>query len=645
MVFIYISMFIQTHMNRKEQLKYCSNCLNRKFDPQQGLICGLTDRPADFVESCSSYEVDERKKAEQEKTSVQELDTVLQIAALPEEVKSYLRKHQHMGYAVFGGLLAAITGAIIWAAVSVITKYQIGWMAIGIGLLVGISVRFFGAGIDKRFGYLGALLAVFSCLLGNLFSQVGFYANEQGLAYMEVLGFLTPGLSLQIILESFEVMDLVFFGIAGYEGFKFAFRKLPENLDSKRDYTPKGAGLRMPLALFSALLIGIFWFSLTAAAEMEKSHYYENGALMSKGKYLHGLAEGEWVYHYENGTLGAKGAYSNGRENGKWEYFDENGKLTGTKYFEKGLAHGPAEEYYGDGSVYQKGSYAYGRMSGEWITRYEDSQLMSKGSYELDLAEGEWEFYHENGQLAQKGNFSNGEKIGLWQVWNELGDLTEETFHHSPTEMDWIIYKTDNGEKGIEDGSGRFMMKHPNGKLAVSGNVRNKKMEGDWIYDNEFDAGRTVIRYNNGKPYVMIITDQNGRTLIENGNGKFVSYYPSGLTEQEGEYVQGLKEGNWISYYEGEGKPIMEDSHYSSGELDGPYTSHHQTGKEAIKGTYRKGKQQGNWKWFTEEGVLEAEVVFEDGQKQGEQVFYDQSGVLLKKEIYKDGSLIQSVLP
>lgn len=211
--------------------------------------------------------------------------------------------------------------------------------------------------------------------------------------------------------------------------------------------------------------------------------------------------------------------------------------------------------------------------------------------------------------------------------------------------MDWITYRNGQVGTGIENGNGRFISRHDNGKLAISGNVRNKKMDGDWIFENEDDEGRTFIRYNNGKAFVMKISDSYGRTLVENGNGKFATYYQSGLTEQEGEYLNGLKEGKWISYYEGEGKPIMEDSHYISGELDGPYTSHHQTGKEVIKGTYRKGKQHGNWKWFTAEGILESEVTFEDGQKQGEQVFYDQNGGLLKKEIYKAGTFIQTVLP
>jgi hypothetical protein len=41
----------------------------------------------------------------------------------------------------FAGLAAAILGAIIWAVVTVTTKYQIGYMAIGVGALVGFALR------------------------------------------------------------------------------------------------------------------------------------------------------------------------------------------------------------------------------------------------------------------------------------------------------------------------------------------------------------------------------------------------------------------------------------------------------------------------------------------------------------------------
>ncbi|NVK66034.1 MAG: hypothetical protein HWE22_15700 [Flavobacteriales bacterium] len=45
-------------MTREEYIKICSVCTNRKFSPKEGIICGLTDKPANFELSCPDYEED-----------------------------------------------------------------------------------------------------------------------------------------------------------------------------------------------------------------------------------------------------------------------------------------------------------------------------------------------------------------------------------------------------------------------------------------------------------------------------------------------------------------------------------------------------------------------------------------------------------
>ncbi|PKP21745.1 MAG: hypothetical protein CVU05_06100 [Bacteroidetes bacterium HGW-Bacteroidetes-21] len=45
-------------MLRKDQLKYCTTCLNKKFNPQKGVICKLTDDIANFDPSCQNYQPD-----------------------------------------------------------------------------------------------------------------------------------------------------------------------------------------------------------------------------------------------------------------------------------------------------------------------------------------------------------------------------------------------------------------------------------------------------------------------------------------------------------------------------------------------------------------------------------------------------------
>lgn len=43
-------------MKKNAQLEYCKVCNHQKFDPNQGIICKLTDAPASFESTCDSYD-------------------------------------------------------------------------------------------------------------------------------------------------------------------------------------------------------------------------------------------------------------------------------------------------------------------------------------------------------------------------------------------------------------------------------------------------------------------------------------------------------------------------------------------------------------------------------------------------------------
>ena len=46
-------------MTREEQLKFCSVCQNRAFNPKNGIVCKLTGEQATFEVSCPDYIVDQ----------------------------------------------------------------------------------------------------------------------------------------------------------------------------------------------------------------------------------------------------------------------------------------------------------------------------------------------------------------------------------------------------------------------------------------------------------------------------------------------------------------------------------------------------------------------------------------------------------
>lgn len=154
----------------------------------------------------------------------QETLSQLDESKITPEILEKLRLEQNLPIALLGAIATGIAGAIIWGAITVATNYQIGYMAIAIGAGVGIVMRFLGKGIDQIFGISGAIIAVLSCFLGNFFSVIGFYANEQGIGYIETLQAFDFNYFIPVMKETFNFMDILFYGFAAYEGYKFSFR-------------------------------------------------------------------------------------------------------------------------------------------------------------------------------------------------------------------------------------------------------------------------------------------------------------------------------------------------------------------------------------------------------------------------------------
>jgi len=125
---------------------------------------------------------------------------------------------------LIGGGVAMLVGAILWGVITYFTQYQIGYMAIGVGFLVGIAVRFFGKGKTPIFGLSSAALALIGCVLGNLLFYSGFIAREEGVAFLEVFFFFlfSPADLIELFIIAFDFMDILFYALAAWVGYTSA---------------------------------------------------------------------------------------------------------------------------------------------------------------------------------------------------------------------------------------------------------------------------------------------------------------------------------------------------------------------------------------------------------------------------------------
>lgn len=139
-----------------------------------------------------------------------------------------LHGEQNFVLGALAGAAAAAAGAAAWAAITVLTGYQIGFMAIGVGFLVGLAVRTAGKGVSAPFGVVGAVLALLGCGAGNLLAITALVAGHEGVAFADALRQLDVALARELLVAGFSPMDLLFYGIAVYEGYRLSFRELDD---------------------------------------------------------------------------------------------------------------------------------------------------------------------------------------------------------------------------------------------------------------------------------------------------------------------------------------------------------------------------------------------------------------------------------
>jgi hypothetical protein len=154
-----------------------------------------------------------------------------QIGLDQSKVESLMRRRradQSMPLAILAGVLSALVGAILWGIASDATGYQIGWMAVGVGFLVGYSVQFLGKGIETPYRYVGAICALAGCVLGNFFAIVGAVAQQYHVSVLSVLSHIPFNVALDMMTKTFQPMDLLFYAIAVYEGYRFSLKRLTQ---------------------------------------------------------------------------------------------------------------------------------------------------------------------------------------------------------------------------------------------------------------------------------------------------------------------------------------------------------------------------------------------------------------------------------
>ena len=165
-----------------------------------------------------------------------------------EQFMRDVKMRQNLPMAIFGGFVASLVAAVLWATLTYATHYKIGYAAIGVGFLVGYAVKFLGKGISPVFGVVGAFFALFGCVFGDLLTTIIVAARVEEVPVSVILdAFLSsPDIVVDIFKETFSPMDLLFYAIAVYEGYKVSLRHIGDDELAALRTTPPPSSAPLP---------------------------------------------------------------------------------------------------------------------------------------------------------------------------------------------------------------------------------------------------------------------------------------------------------------------------------------------------------------------------------------------------------------
>jgi uncharacterized protein len=290
--------------------------------------------------------------------------------------------------------------------------------------------------------------------------------------------------------------------------------------------------------------------------------YAENGDLISVEKYIRDVkqAEAQEVRkldikseYYPDGKIKASGTYRNGTPEGIYREFSPDGQIVKSLVYdmgtivgegiikEDGVQDGHWKDLYADGKIKDEGDYKDGKQVGEWKYYYPDEKLEQVGKFNTaGKYTGTWKWFYESGQLMREEEYNNGVKDGLHTEYDETGKMVEDG--------DYV--------QDQEDGPWFTII----GDFLERGTYRDGLKNGKWVSYH-------LSTLNEKTDSTLSFS---GNFIDDNPDGKHIYYWDNGKIKDEGIYLGGKKEGDWITYeYDGTPFLVITYSHGIETKYDG----------------------------------------------------------------------------
>lgn len=179
---------------------------------------------------------------------------------------------------------------------------------------------------------------------------------------------------------------------------------------------------------------------------------------------------------------------------------------------------------------------------------------------------GVWKKYHSNNRIRYEGQFEADKEIGVFKYYSILSSdhpIIIKTFDKGSSIATVVFYSEDGTKKS-------------------EGKMNGKNRIGKWLY--YYPDGKTLLIEEN---YVDGVLE-----------GNYISYFKNSKISEQLIYKNGKLHGN-IKRFADNGTKI-EDLNYIDGVLNGPANYYNIDGMLIYTGVYENDERVGDWKYYND---------------------------------------------
>ena len=327
-------------------------------------------------------------------------------------------------------------------------------------------------------------------------------------------------------------------------------------------------------------------------------------------KFIHSSGS---LYVDDRGTISTE-------KHGKWLFYSVKGVLEEERYYFRDRIHGKQTNYFPDKSIKQLTYYSFNVPDSSFKEWYSNKNLKTSGAFSLGSPIGNWSYYYEDGKTKSIDSIvvDTVYTISYWDnSKNHLQTITNGNGHISTYYSTGAIkekYQFINGLK-----TGPFEERLANGRVSIDGEFDKGKKEGCWSFYGEEGFLDKKINYH-----------------LDSLHGEYIVYYTDGQINTAGNYLDGMKNGQW-TWNLPENKGVEMKGAFENNLQEGAWEYYYSSGELSYLANYKKGLRSGEWSYFYKDSTLYRQGDFSNDLKEGKWKTWYEDGTLLMEGDYNLG--------